>query len=182
MQASFRLSDVVIRRLLHFFIAVFSIIGRTCTTARDVAKCLPQSLSRCWVQLNFSGYVVCKKWFSIYTFDDCVQKCGSVSRSKKCSFQRFPSHPHASMRAPCGTLLLKSVELATKKSFLYPFMTYCYLGLNVSSQSLFNRPTFYERWRSRRVNQGEMHDVYDGRMWHKFLSYDGNPFFLSPAT
>ena len=102
--------------------------------------------------------------------------------SKSCSFKRFPSHPHINMRSACGTLLLKSVELAT---YLYPFLTYCYLGLDVSLQTLFDRPTFYnqcELWRSRSHIDGEMEDVYDGKMWQKFMVYEGEPFLAESGN
>ena len=118
MQASFGLSDVVLARFLQFFIVIFRIIGQTCTTARDVAKCLPQSLYKAKQVLGkvlFQRYVVCRKCFSIYTFEESLESCGSINQSKRCSFRRFPSHPYASMRSPCGPLLLKSV---TKKLFL----------------------------------------------------------------
>jgi hypothetical protein len=83
------------------------------------------------------------------------------------------------MRSPCGTLLLKSVELASRKTYLYPFLMYCYLGLDVSLQSMFDRPNFFndcEKWRSRSHSNGKLRDVYDGKMWQKFMVYEGKPF------
>ncbi len=47
------------------------------------------------------------------------------------------------MRLPCQTLLLKTVELASKRTYLYPFVTYCYLGLEDSLKNMFERPNFY---------------------------------------
>lgn len=123
MQASFRLSDVVLARLLLFFIAIFRILGQTCTTARNIAQCLPQSLYKAKQvlgEVSFQRYVVCRKCYSIYTFEESLESSGSIEQSKRCSFRRFPAHPYASMRSPCGTLLLKSVKLATKKNFFLP--------------------------------------------------------------
>ena len=79
------------------------------------------------------------------------------------------------MRRPCGTVLLKSVELASGAKYLYPRLTYCYLGLEVSLQSLLQRPNFYEScnlWQSRQANEGVLRDVYDGKIWSDFQNYE----------
>ena len=69
---------------------------------------------------------------------DCVEGFGNHSRSKCCS---YPNHKQCRMRAACGTPLLKSVELASQRKILYPFMTYCYFGLECSLQSLLLIPS-----------------------------------------
>ena len=87
------------------------------------------------------------------------------------------------MRTPCGALLLKTVELANGKRHLYPFLTYCYVSLELSIQSLLNRPGFFEnceRWRSRHSQEGVLRDVYDGKIWKDFQSF-GAQSFLSEA-
>ena len=108
MQASFRLSDIVLAQSLLFFIAIFRILGQTCTTARNIAQCLPQSLYKAKQilgEVSFQRYVVCRKCFSIYTLEESLDSSGSIEQSKQCSFRRFPEHPYASMRSPCGTIL-----------------------------------------------------------------------------
>jgi len=82
--------------------------------------------------LNFRRYVVCKKCHQIYYLAECIEGVGSTQRSKFCSFKNFPHHPCRRMREPCGTLLLKTVEFASGKRHFYPFLTYCYLSLEVS--------------------------------------------------
>lgn len=87
------------------------------------------------------------------------------------------------MRALCGCRLVKTVELASKKRVLYPYMTYCYLSIECSIQALFNRSAFpveCEKWRSRQIPSGLYEDVYDGKVWKEFLVYEGKPF-LSDA-
>ena len=189
MQAAFRLSDVVVGRFLQFFVAIFGIIGQTCKIGRDVCECLPQSLYKAKKmpgEVIFQRYVVCTKCFSLYTFSQSIEVSPNGTRqSKYCSFQRFPSHPQACMRSKCGTLLLKNVELASKKTYFYPFLTYCYLGLDVSIQSLLSRDSFFndcENWRSRTVKVGEMQDVYDGQMWQNFITYKGEPSLSQPGN
>ena len=130
-----------------------------------------QNLARKMVGLmRFERYVICKKCMSLYTFADSIELSGTAQKSKVCSFCRFPNHPFESMRLPCGTALLKTVELASKKKYLYPFLMYCYLGV---------RPSFFsecEKWKSRSIASGVMEDVYDGQMWRNFLSYNDEPF------
>jgi hypothetical protein len=80
------------------------------------------------------------------------------------------------MRLPCGSLLLKTVELA---AHFYPFVTYCYLGLDVSLQVLLNRPNFFntcELWRTSKEKAGLLKDVYDGKIWKEFQCFNGEPF------
>ena len=137
MQAAFKLPDVVIGHFLRFFNALFTIIGRYCKIGGDIVKCLPNSVYKVKQlvgELKFERFVVCKKCFSIYTLANCIEDSGSGRRSKHCSFQRFPLHPYLSMRSPCGAQLLKTVELASRQTYLYPILMYCYLGVDVSLQ------------------------------------------------
>ena len=72
------------------------------------------------------------------------------------------------MRLPCGSLLLKSVEIAGGRTQFYPFMTYCYLGVDVNLQIFLNRPNFFsscELWRTRKEEAGILSDMYDGTIF-----------------
>ena len=101
-------------------------------------------------EVKFQCYVVCRKCFSIY--QQCIETSGIHRKSKQCSFKQFPFHPQLRMRSSCGTLL-KSIELASKKTYLYPFLMYCYLGLDVSLQSILIGPIFSMIVRSGDVDQ-----------------------------
>ena len=129
-------------------------------------------------QLQFRKYVVCKKCHRIYHLSDCVEGYGR-RQSKVCCFRRFPSHPQPSRRQPCGVKLLKTVEMVSGRTFFYPFLTYCYLSLEVSFQSLLHRRGFFhlcEQWKQREVNCEVLKDVYDGNIWKEFICYNGHPF------
>lgn len=188
MQASFHLSDNVVSYFIRFFHVFFLVLGRFCGVSAEIAQCFPSSLHRAKLfenRVDFRRYVVCKKCHSVYLFSDCVEGFRGARRSKVCSFQRFPLHPHERLRTPCGAILLKSVEFASGVTYLYPRLTYCYLGLEMSLQSFLNRPDFYnscEQWRARQVNDGVLRDVQDGRIWSEFLSYDGQPFLSEPGN
>ena len=130
-------------------------------------------------ELKFRKYVVCRKCHNIYYMAQCLEGHGSTQISKHCSFQPLPVHPHRSMRSTCGTLLLKTVELAGGRTYLYPFLSYCYVGLDHSLQLLLDRPDFFnqcEQWRSRSPKDGMLYDVYDGKIWKDFQSYNGRSF------
>ena len=181
MQAVFHLSDVVITNFLQFFRVFFTVLGWLCAVGTEIAQNLPSSLylaRKHDKQLQFRKYVVCKKCHRIYYLSDCVEGYGR-RQSKVCCFRRFPSHPQPSRRAPCGAKLLKTVEMASGRTYFYPFLTYCYLSLEVSIQSLLKRPNFFhlcEQWKQREVNCGMFKDVYDGKIWKKFMCYSGQPF------
>lgn len=89
------------------------------------------------------------------------------------------------MRKNCDTLLLRTVELASGKIILYPFMTYCYMSLAASLEKLLQRPSFYswcEEWRTRNYTSGIMNDIYDGKIWQEFQTYEGSPFLSNPFS
>lgn len=188
MQAVYHLSDTVITYLLHFFRVFLAILGQFCTVCAEIGQQFPSKLykaRKCLEinKLNFRRYVVCKRCHRIYYFSECIEGVDSTRRSKLCSFVQFPHHPHCRMRTPCGALLLKTVELANGKRHLYPFLTYCYVSLELSIQSLLNRLGFFEnceRWRSRHSQEGVLRDVYDGKIWKDFQSF-GAQSFLSEA-
>lgn len=76
------------------------------------------------------------------------------------------------------TIILKSVETSTGKNFLYPFLTYCYVGLETTLQALLRQPNFLGtcgQWKHRREGT-LLRDVYDGRVWKEFQNYNDDPF------
>ena len=122
---------------------------------------------------NFTKYVVCTKCNSLYNYDDCHQKRGSVVTSTKCSFKQFQNS------SLCNNQLLKSVELSSGKKLLYPYKVYCYGGLKNSLERLLQRPGFTslcERWRTKRRISDVYCDIHDGRIWRKFQHMEGIPF------
>jgi len=99
------------------------------------------------------------------------------------SFKEFPNHAHYRLRGECNNALLKTVELNTGKKIFYPFLTYCYLGLENSIKLLFNQDNFYEQLKSSHKPFhpcSTLTDVYNGKIWSDFQDYDRRPF-LSDA-
>ena len=129
-------------------------------------------------KVNFIRYVVCKKCFNIYLFKDCIEGPRSCRRSKLCCTREYPNHPHRNKRGACNSILLKTVELVGGRRILYPYLVYCYLGLEIALQQHFRNPQFEtlcEKWRSR-SNDGSYSDLYDGNVWKEFQVFDGAPF------
>ena len=190
LQTSYHLSDAVAGSMLRFFKVLFGILGRFSSLCGAVAKWFPGTLYKMkkifgFKEDNFRHYVVCKKCHQIYFFQDCIVLSRAQQTSKLCPYQRFPNHPHKHMQRPCGTQLLKSVELKTGRHILYPFMTYCYLGLETSIQSFLLRPEFLSKcteWRQRNAEDGVYMDVYDGQIWKEFQSYNEVPLLSDQFT
>ncbi|CAC5395776.1 unnamed protein product [Mytilus coruscus] len=127
---------------------------------------------------NFTKFVVCKKCYKLYKYEDCIIIVEGQQQSKQCNNVIFPNHTHVGRRRPCGEPLLKVVQLqATKK--LYPFKTYCYKSIALTLSSCVQRPDFEEKceiWRSRRQEPGFLADVFDGNIWREFQSAEKNNF------
>ncbi len=174
LQAAYQLSDMVASLWIQFLNILFSILGRFCSICRDISEALPTSLYAMRklngsADLRFRRYVVCRKCHQI---SHCLQG----NQSKRCTYRAFPRHPHSNMRQQCNTLLLKTVELASGKVILYPFMTYCYLSLASSLEKLLERPSsasYCEEWRSYNSDTGIMKDIYDGKIWKEFQNFNG---------
>ncbi len=165
------------QQLLLFLFGLFGILGMFSSLCKCIASLLPSSFYKS-PHFRFKRYVVCKKCHHIYFFDDCVHVERGRKISKPCPFIAFPHHPHRQRRLPCSALLLK---VASGKTMLYPFMSYCYLSLEVQLQAFLLRPNFYsqcEQWRSKTGT--DLSDVMDGRIWKEFQTH--MLLCLSPGT
>lgn len=187
MQASYQLSDMVVKLWLKFLAALFGVLGRISEVCHALAQALPSTTYKFHAftgsnDLNFTRYVVCRTCHHIYLYHQCVE---TGNKSKRCSFKAFPNHPHLRMRQPCNTLLLKTVELASGRKLLYPFMSYCYMSLTSSLSNLLQHPDFNslcEEWRHRNVINGVLSDVYDGQVWKDFQKFEDVPFLSEPFS
>ena len=187
LQGAYHRSNGVINCLFRFLSTFLFILSTFCSQCSELAKAFPSNLylARKYFadKVKFARLVVCHKCYNVYEFKECVEGPTSRQRTKLCSFQRHPDHPHRARRAACQTPLLKSVELIGGKCILYPFLLYCYLGVEASLQHMLQRHCFEnwsEEWRNRTQIPDSYSDVYDGRIWNEFFEYDGNPFLSKP--
>lgn len=183
LQAKHHIPDTALSALLIFLYTVFCVLGRFSGVAAAVAAVFPRSLralrSAVGCDDNFQTLIVCSKCHKLYTLEDCVTKTGATKTSRCCSHVKYPNHLRRSGRAPCGTLLLRTIQLRSGRTFLYPFKVYCFRSLRTSLQELLLRPGFFDAcqlWQSPATNGHELSDVYDGKIWKDFQYYDGEPF------
>lgn len=177
LQSKHYIPEAAIECLLKFLYSLFVIIGRFSDIGRSIAQHMPKSV-HCLRKVagitdHFEKLVVCFKCNSVYKMDDCIERRGV---SKVCEFREFPCSKK------CLFSLLREVELASKKKILYPFKTYCYQNIKTSLQRLYNQPNFHnlcEEWRSRKIKNGNMGDIYDGKIWKEFQNVSGRPFLSS---
>lgn len=179
-QVAFNFSERATECIIRFLAAFFTVMSKIHPAQSDVLRAFPTSLYKAKLALSLKHhpsrtYVVCGKCHKLYEMKDCIDSHGHTRKSHHCSFVEFRQHPQRSMRQPCGEILLKSVEGASKKLYFYPFLTYCYLGMEQSLQFLLG---FYEScqpWRTR-CNMSIIRDVYDSKIWTDFQKYENEPF------
>lgn len=185
-QAKYYIPDASINLLIKFFFVFLSVAGRFSTFMKTLADIFPKSLSTMLSlvkgKVSFTKFVVCRKCHALYDLSICQEKIGSRIQSKSCVHKPFPDHPHCSKRGPCNCVLLKSVEVKSGLSFLYPYKIFCYKSLKLSLEKLFLRPSFYEQcqqWKTRPISvssASSLNDVYDGAIWKEFQSICLNSF------
>ena len=177
LHAFYALSDGVAELVLKFFVILFGVLGQFSTLCFAIAQLLPKSLYKLCLSCRYMLYAE-----DASTMEKCVDR---NQTSKTCPYVRFPRHPHARMRQPCNTLLLKTVELASGKKILYPYLVYCYMSIEDSLQALLLEPSFVKKcdeWKRNVGEPGVMNDIFDVRIWRDFQSYEGTPFLSGPFT
>ena len=186
LQAAYHLSNRAINYLFRFLATLFTVLARYTVTS-NFAQSFPPTLylakKRFLNKVKFLRYVVCRKCFKIYKMSDCVEGPVRQPKSKVCPFQPYGDHPHRRRRATCQTVLMKSVELVGGRRILYPFLLYCYLGVEATLQQVLQRPNidkWCEEWRHIQRKEDNYCDVYDGKIWQDFCNYDGSPFLSEP--
>lgn len=186
LQAAYRLSNRAVNYLFRFLATLFSVLARY-TSEFNLAQSFPSTLylakKRFLNKVKFLRYIVCRKCFNVYKISDCIEGPVRSPRSKVCPFQPYANHPHRSRRGSCQTLLMKSVELIGGRRILYPFLVYCYLGVEATLQQVIQRPNiekWCEEWRYTQRNDDTYCDVYDGKVWQDFMNYNGSPYLSEP--
>ena len=130
-------------------------------------------------------YICCHSCHSIYSLDQGTIIVNGISVARDCEFIKYPNHTQVQHRKKCGTALMRSVRLPSGKEKLYPCLIYCYNSVINSLQRMLHCPGFAsncELWRKSytSINTGSYTDIYDGKIWHDFQSYDGVPFLSLP--
>ena len=184
LQAAHRISNVALNSLFYFLGALFKVLASLFTQLQDLAKLFPRTLHvarKYFVgATSFTRYSVCRKCHSIYILCDT----SGERLTEKCTYTPYPNHPQQRMRKKCGTIILKSVEQAGGRVIYYPYLVYCYLGVEPTLTRLLRQVNFCalcEEWRGR-VTDDCMHDIYDGAMWRDFQKICNKEFLSQPNT
>lgn len=176
LQKKHYIPDTAIDFLLKLLAVFFTVLRRLYPEISPVVDIFPGTIyqMRQFLKLGkgtFVRYVTCPKCSKVYKYDDCVETCGRMKKSKPCRL--------------CGSQLLKTVQTCSGAQLLYPIRTYCYRPLRESLQLLLDRPGFYsdcEKWRYRQQQSAMLTDIFDGKIWHDFQDYNGKPFLREPFT
>ena len=149
----FSIPDAASSFILKFFSIFLRLFGKILAPAVAI-PILPTSIYMMRQMFDgvkdFTRYVVCRKCSAVYKLENCNEN----GRSKICQFVSYPNHPQRRMRQPCGTTLMKTVELSSSKIILYPYLTYCYLSTSFVEEC--------NKWRTRKEKCRVLQDVYDG--------------------
>ena len=167
--------------LLHFLGSLFTFLSQYSNNIANIAHAFPSTLHRrtSYISKNLSlpsvhRYVVCQACLSLHSYSACLERRGSLTQVKDC-----PECEKKKKTVP----LLREVMTRTGNKKYYPYLMYPYVSLVSSLQSLLLRPKFYnlcEEWRQHpQHHQIVLSDVYDGRIWKDFLSFNGREFFSS---
>ena len=184
------LSDNAMDILLSFLRAFFEAVGSTIPMVTSVAVLIPKSLHLLRKEFglhedSFIKFVVCPKCENLYNFDDCHTLRFGKRLTKKCSFVEFPNHRQHFRRTKCSEPLLREVNLKSGQTRLYPYKVYCYNSIISTLQRFLQRPNFMtkiESWRDRKLPNGFMADVFDGRIWKEWQYVNGKSFLASPRN
>ena len=128
---------------------------------------------------SFVRYVTCEKCSEVYKYDDCIETVGATVIPKLCK-NRFSNSERV-----CNGALLRRVELANKSVIYYPNRVYCYMPLYNYMNTLLSKPGFNDlcnQWKIEESSDGTYKDVFDGKIWKDFQSYNGEPFLSEPFT
>ena len=103
--------------LLRFFKYLLLIVGRTFQMQVLQELNVPQSIHGCRSLVGishkpFKEFPVCPACHMLFDTDirKLVEGTGRNRRLVKCDYIKFPNHPQARFRMPCGTVLLSMVK------------------------------------------------------------------------
>ena len=172
-----KLPDRAVSWLIKFLCVLLHFLGRKCDRVAKIAQSLPQSLyllnrynTAKPASSNIVNYCVCRRCNSLHDYANCVDKVGSILRSKVCSRMIF--------RRRCDTPLLRQVMTSIGSQKLYPYKTYCYYSVLEGLKKLLLRPGISRLMsESTRVSGQKLRDISDGRLWNEFRYDDGKLFF-----
>lgn len=187
----FNISTTSLAVFLRFFSRFLEACSMIVPALTPIVRLFPKTVymfnkARKSEHVTFKKFVVCPTCHSLYDFQDCVKRdARGRETSKDCIFSRFPNHVYRNQRKQCGTPLLKEVTLKDGKKKFYPRKVYSFKPIEESLAFLLKQKGFAdncEHWRNRTHIPGTYRDIYDGRIWRKFMTFEDRPFLSVPGS
>lgn len=177
LQTQYHVPDRVLNFVFRLMKIFFVVLGHLYTPCASIGETFPSTLYMAQksykqaTQIRFHTYPVCQQCGTVWEYSDCIEGHGVYQKPKQCSY--ISPLQHGRFRSKCNGVLLKTVKLvATGRKIFYPLVMYCYIDLQTSLQSLLVNQDFVAKctlWKRRNTPSKLMEDVYDGRVWKKFL-------------
>ena len=173
------ISDNALSTLLLFLYNVFQIMSWHDSFMAGVASIFPSSLYLIRKHLNidrdnFDRYIVCSKCFKLHNLEDVVYLNSRNEKSAhSCDFAPFCNNQI------CNTQLMKKVMLRGTTIAYYPHYVYLYKSIIEKLECILQRPGIEDKclkWKNRRMPDGILADVYDGKIWKSFIKYNNTDF------
>ena len=183
LQTQYHLPDRVLNIIFRVMKTLFVVLGHLYTPCARIGDTFPSTLYMAQKsykqtrQISFRRYPVCQRCGTVWEYSDCVEGHGVYQKAKLCSY--VSPLQCGRYKSKCNGVLLKTVELATGRKIFYPLVTYCYIDLQTSFQSLLLNQDFVAKCtlsRKKSTPDKLLEDIYDGRVWKNFLSYQKKPF------
>ena len=184
-----KVSNSGINIIFIFFAKLLSLLVVSSASLRELAQIIPKNLGQAKTLIgqekdSFSKYVSCPKCHTTYALNVCtVTLPNKTKESKRCSYVKYPHHPHTRQRNPCNEQLMKKIRTSAGTISWYPRQTYCYQSVVASLKTFLLRPHFHhscELWRNIETDPGTLRDICDGKVWKDFLTPSGVPFLSVP--
>ena len=184
-QFLYQVSDIAMDSLFCFFCNLFKSF-KTAGDLPDITSLYKSAINLIAIKRNFTEYVVCPIWHSLYLYEDCVKNQANHLRiSKYCKFVAFPNHRCRQLQSACGELLKQSrvmgsdVKLVATKT--YPYNSLKDWLLRFQWTDLLSNVNNGDREHRIYIPPGTLADVYCGRVCrehNQFLQLPGNLLVL----
>ena len=181
-QVVHHISDNGIEYILKFLFYIFQIFGVHVNNQLLSEFCIafPPSLymARKLLKIDrddFKRYAVCPSCHVLYDIFDCVTEVRGVREGKLC--QNLIKV--RGKETKCSSPLVKKVICKGNVSKFYPIKVYCLNSVISGIEAVLKRQEVkdvWQHWKDWEDSSDVLRDVYDGKVWQKFLSFNGIPF------
>lgn len=124
---------------------------------------------------DFKRLAVCPSCHTLYEIFDCVFERNGIRHGKQCQTEIKVRGKFVK----CNSPLVKQVICKGNIRKFYPLKVYCLNSIISGLENILKRKEIgevWDHWKSWDNESEILRDIYDGRVWKKFLSFNGIPF------